>query len=68
MGDQNVRGSERVIVVKDAQEGFVSVVAVMEDFGSSGVVGAVYEGHDIETQVCCCSLMILYIREQLRNV
>ena len=67
MGDQNVRGSDRVIVVMDAQEGFVSVVAVMEDSGSSGEVGVVYEGHDIETRVCC-SPMILYIREQLRNV
>lgn len=56
-----------MIAVMGAQEGLVSVVAVVEDSGSSGQVGAVHEGQDIETRVCC-PLMILDIREQLRNV
>ena len=69
MGDQNASGWDRVIVVVGAQEGLMSVVAVVEDSGSSGQVaaGRQYEGQDIETRVCC-PLMILDIREQLRNV
>ena len=36
MGDQNARRCDQVIVVTDAREGFVSVVAVVGDSGSSG--------------------------------